>query len=207
METLEDGGGDGVQGGEDVFSAEGVGSEAGAALSAIVEEELHVFDRSEIGEVAFVVLEDEGDGVDGAAVEAEIGLEVLHGLEVVALAIELGIGDKNDAIGLMQDELHGGVVDDLAGDGVEVETDFVAGDGGGFEGEKVEEEGAVAVGGKGDEVAATGGVEAGVDAAEVGGFAAERGAAIDDFETDRLFFWLDGRHCGMRGGWAWISVC
>lgn len=137
--ALEDGGGDGVQGGENIFAAKGVGGEAGAALGAVVEEEFHVFDRGEIGEVALIVLEDEGDGVDGATIEAEVGLEVLHGLEVVALAIDLGIGYEDDAVGLMEDELHGGVVDDLAGDGVEMEADFVAGDGGGFECEEVEE--------------------------------------------------------------------
>lgn len=61
--------------------------------------------------------------------------------------------------------------------------------------------------GEGDEVATAGGVEAGVDAAEVGGFAAERGAAIDDFETDRLFFWLDGGHCEGEMKGAGVSVC
>lgn len=152
LEALKDGSRNRVQRGQDVFSTESVRCEAGATLGAIVQKELHVFHGSEIGEVAFVVLEDEGDRVDGSAVEAEVGLEILHGLEVIALAIDLGISNEDHTIGLVKDELHGGIVNDLSWDGVEVKTDFVAGDCGGFEGKKVEEESAVAVGGECDEV-------------------------------------------------------
>ena len=60
---------------------------------------------------------------------------------------------KIDAVHALQDQLAAGVVEDLAGHGVEVEAGLEAAHRAELEGQEVEEERAVGLGGEGDELA------------------------------------------------------
>ncbi len=202
---MEDGLGDGVERGEDVAAGTCVGFEAEEGDGAIVEEILEVLDRGGIREVALVVLKDDGEAVDGAVVEAEVSLEALEGLQVVALAVHLRVGDENDAVGLAQDELERGVVGDLTGDGVELEGGLVSGDGIGFDGEEVEEEGAILGGGEGDKVRAAPWIEFGVDLLDIGGLAAEGGATVHDLKGDCFVVVMDAGHVNLSSRFAVLS--
>ena len=91
----------------------------GCLLYTSVEEVFQVLDRRGIGQVALVVLHDNGQAVQRAAVHAQVGLQALQGLQVVALEVHLGIGHKDHSVRLPQHELQRGVVGDLAGNGVE----------------------------------------------------------------------------------------
>ena len=193
-ELVNDGLGDGVECGEDIAASTSIGFKAEEGDGTAVEEVFEVIDGRCVGQISLVVLQDDGEAVDGAIVEAEIGLKALEGLQIIPLAIHLGIRDEDDAIGLTQDELEGGVVGDLAGDGVEMEGGFVARDGIGFDAEEVEEERAILSRGKGNEIAAAARIELGVDLLNVGGLTAQRGAAIHDLKTDGTFVVVDAGH-------------
>lgn len=195
-ELVDDGLGDGVECGEDIATSTSIGFKAEEGDGAAIEEVFEVIDGGRVWEVSLVVLQDDGEAIDGAVVEAEIGLKALEGLQIIPLAVHLGIRDEDDAIGLAQDELEGGVVGDLAGDGVEMEGGFVSRNGIGFDAEEVEEERAILCGGEGNEIAAATRIELGVDLLNVGGFTAQRGAAIHDLKTDGAFFVVDAGHGG-----------
>src|SRR5690606_3002060 len=125
----------------------------------------------------------------------QVGLEILHRLEVVSLAVELRVCDKDHSVCLMQDQLHRGIVNDLAWDSVELKADFVAGNGGSFEGQKIKKQGAIAAGRKRHEITGTSGIQSRVDCAKVGRFATQRGAAIDDLKGDEFLTGLNDWHC------------
>src|SRR5512145_851314 len=59
-ELVEQHAGDHVEGFKDAFALVGGGGEGRDLDFAVVEQKLHVFDGSDVGEVAFVVLEDVG---------------------------------------------------------------------------------------------------------------------------------------------------
>lgn len=193
-ELVKHGLGDGVERGEHVTAGAGVGFEAEEGDGAVVEEVFEVFDRSSVRQVALVVLQDDGEAVERAAVHAQVGFEALEGLQVVALAVHLRVGDEDDAISLPQHELERGVVSDLTWDRVEMEGGLVTGQGVGLDGEEIEEQRAILRGGERDEVTAARGVELGVDLLEIGGLAAERRATIDDLEADGVVVVIDAGH-------------
>jgi len=202
-ELVDDGLGDGVECGENIASSASIGFKAEKGNGAAIEEVLEVIDGGRVWQVSLVVLQDDGEAVNGAVVEAEIGLKALKGLQIIPLAVHLGVGNKDDTIGLAQNELEGGVVGNLAGDGVEVEGGFVARNGIGFDAEEVEEEGSILCSGEGNEIAAAARIELGVDLLNVGGLTAQWGAAIDDLKTDGAFVVVDTGHGG-RGEIRWL---
>ena len=195
-ELVDDGLRDGVECGEDIAASASIGFKAEEGDGTAVEEVFEVIDGCRVREVPLVVLKDDGEAVDGAVVEAEIGLKTLEGLQIIPLAIHLGIGDEDDAIGLAQDELEGGVVGDLARDGVEMEGGVVARNGVGFDAQEVEEERAILCGGEGNEITAASRIELGVDLLNVSGLTAQRGSAIDDLKTNGTFVVVDAGHGG-----------
>ena len=198
MEAADDESGEGVEGVEDAGSGGGGGFGDGEVRGGAAERLIHGGAREGVGEVAFVVLEDDGEGVGMGAVGGEVLVERVPRGEIVRGAARVAVGDEDEAIGSAEDDLAGGVVVCLAGDGVELEAGAVAVDEDAFDGEEVEEEGAVAHGGERDEVAACGAVEPLVDPGEVGGFSGHGGAGVDEFEGDLAGFVVEDGH-GARG--------
>ena len=76
----------------------------------------------------------------------EVFLEVGEAVDVFLHFFVLGIGDEDEAIDAAEDELAGSVIDDLAGNGIELEFGFETFDGNGFYGEEVEEKGSIGAG-------------------------------------------------------------
>src|SRR5262249_60552200 len=99
-------------------------------------------------------------------------------------ALDLAVRHEDDAVHALQDQLPGGVVEDLAGDGVEVEARLEPAHGAELEGEEVEEERAVGLGREGDELALRVRVRLVVDPLEVRGLPAETRAAVDGRAVD-----------------------
>src|SRR5208283_2067753 len=137
-----------------------------------------------IGQVPFIVLKDVGDVRQTQFEGLEVLLEVGKAFDVFGHFLVLGVGDKDDAIDAPQDELASRVVDDLAGDRIELEFGFEAFDGHRFDGQEVEKQGAVGTGGQGDEFALVtgGGLDVIVDLDQVSSLSAHGGAIIDDFD-------------------------
>lgn len=77
-----------------------------------------------------------------------------------------------------------------------MEGGLVAGQRIGLDGEEVEEQRAILCCGERNEVAATFGIELGVDLLQIRGLSAERSAAIDDLEADRVIVVIDAGHDG-----------
>src|SRR5690606_26006562 len=98
------------------------------------------FRRHRVGEVALVVLDDQGDGVQVVALLRQVGPQVLEGLQVRLEAVGQRVGDEDHAVDAAQDQLAGGVVEDLAGDRVEVEAGLETADLPEAQGQEVEEE-------------------------------------------------------------------
>ena len=96
---------------------------------ARVECSLQIFDRRGVGQIALVVLDDEGHLRQVVAVLGHVVVEILHGLEVRFHSLRLRIADEHDAIDVLEYELAAGVVINLAGDGIEVETRLEAANG------------------------------------------------------------------------------
>src|SRR5205085_2113480 len=114
----------------------------------------------------------------------EVLVQVVERFDVGVHALFLRIGYEDDAIDTAQDELAAGVVEDLSGDGVEVETGLEATDGAEVERQEVEEQSTDRLGGERDHLAlllVTGLVE---DHLQVRRLAAESGAVIDDLAVD-----------------------
>lgn len=176
----------------------GSGSLEGGDLNfAIIEDEIEIFHGRDFGQVAFVVLHDVGNIVEVEVEGLEVLFEVFEGLDVLLHFIVLGVGDKDDTVDAAQNDLAGGVVDDLAGNGKEGEFGFEPLDGDGFEREEVEKEGAIAGGSEGGHLALGGGVghlHVGVHLLEVGGLAALGRTVVDDLYLKLLGRLVDNGH-------------
>src|SRR5437762_11029353 len=73
----------------------------------------------------------------------QVRAQIDHALDIGVFHGPLGVADEDDAVHALQDELAGGVVEDLAGDGVELDPRLEASDDADVEGEEVEKEGPV----------------------------------------------------------------
>jgi len=76
----------------------------------------------------------------------QVVLEIFETLDVLLHFFPLRIGHENDAVDAAQDELAGGVVNYLTGDGIELEFGDKAFNNQSVEREKVEEQGAIGCG-------------------------------------------------------------
>src|SRR2546426_1044758 len=115
--------------------------------------------------------------------------------------VVLRIGDEHDAINAAQDELAGGVVNELAGGSIELGLGFEAFDGHGFDGEGVEKEGAVGTGRQRKQFAfiAGGGLDVGMNLDQIGGLAAHGRSVIDDFDLQFFGCLIDDGHKSYLG--------
>ena len=122
VEAADDESGEGVEGIEDAGSGGGGGFADGEILGGAAERLIHDGAREGVGEVAFVVLEDDGEGAWVGAVGGEVLVEGVPCGEIVSGAARVAVGDEDEAIGSAEDDLAGGVVVCLTGDGVELEA-------------------------------------------------------------------------------------
>lgn len=77
---------------------------------------MQFFEAGDLGEVALVVLHDQGQPlVEVEVILGEVQLEVVERLEVGFEAGLLGVGDEDDGVGALEDQLAAGVVEDLPG--------------------------------------------------------------------------------------------
>src|SRR6266496_3479640 len=195
-EFVEQHAGNHVEGLEYAFALVANRGEGRRLHLAVVEKKFHVFHGRGVGQVALVVLQNVRDFVQVELEALEIVREVLKTLNVLGHFLVLRIGDEHNAVHAAQHELSGGVVNDLARDGVELELRLEALDRHGLDGEEVEEERAVGAGGQRDEFAlvAGGGLDVVVNLHEVGRLAAHCRAVIDDFDLQFFCGLIDDGH-------------
>jgi hypothetical protein len=134
----------------------------------------------DVADVPLVVLEDQGHVFEAEAQLGQVLLQVAERLDVGVEGRGLAIGDEDDPIHPLEHELAGGVVEDLAGDGVELQPDLHAADDPHVERQQVEEQGAVGLGLQAHHVAAGLGRGALVDGLQVGGLPAQARAVVHD---------------------------
>ena len=154
----------------------------------IIEQEFHIVHRRDIWQVPLVELQDIRDFGQIQLEGFEILFKVDEALDVFRHFFVLRIGDKDDAIDAAQDQLAGGVVNDLARNGVKLKLCLKALDGHRLNGQEVKEEGAIRARGERDEFAlvAGGGLHVIVDLDQVGGFATHGWSVVNDFDL-KLF--------------------
>lgn len=184
----------GIDRGKHVATAASVCFKAQKRHGAAIKKVFEILDRRGIRQIALLVLKDDRKTLDGAVVKTKICLKALKGLQIVPLAVHLGVDDKDDGISLAQHELQRGIVDHLAGHGVEVKGGFVTRDGIGLYAQEVEEQGTILRVGERHKGAATTRVELGMDLLNVRGLPAQRCAAVNNLEADVAVFVLDDRH-------------
>ena len=186
--------GRGLEGVDDARAFVGHGLDHG--LVAEAEEAFDLRDAHSGGHVPLVELEDVGNRPDVEAVFLEVGGQVRDGLDVGFHAGLLAVRHEDDAIATTQDELAAGVVEDLAGHGVEVEAHLEALDRAHVEGQEVEEQGAVRLGGQAHQLAALLRVGLLEDPLDVRGLPAEAGTVVDDLAVDLARCVVDEGHGG-----------
>src|SRR5262249_25683598 len=90
------------------------------------------------------------------------------------------IGDEDDAVDSLQNELARRVVEDLSGNGVELDSGLESADDADVEGQKVEKQGSIRFGLERHHLAAGSGRCAPVDVMEVRGLPAETRTLVND---------------------------
>jgi hypothetical protein len=133
-----------------------------------------------VREVAFVELEDERELFDHEPDLGEVFLQVLEALDVRVEHRQLRVGDEDDAVDAFQHQLARRVVEDLAGDRVELEARLEAADDADVDRQEIEEEGAVGLGLEADHFAAALRRSLRVDVVEIGRLPAEARTVVDD---------------------------
>ena len=174
----------------------GAAGKSGNFNVAIVEQKIHVLDRSGIGQVALVELQHVRD-VRQIEIEAlEILFEIGEALDVLSHFFVLRIGHKDDPVHPAQDELAGGVVDDLPRHGIKLELGFEPLDRHRLDGQEVKKERPIRTRGEGNQFAfvALGGLNVIVDLHQVGSLAAQGRPVIDDFNLEFFVCLVDDRH-------------
>ena len=117
---------------------------------------------------------------------SQVLLQVGQRVQVRVQRRLLAVGHEHDAVGALQHQLPGRVVEDLAGDGVELDARLHAPDGAEVDGQEVEEQGAVGLRGQGQHLSLVLDRRLLVDPLEVRGLPAQAGAVIDDLGRQLL---------------------
>src|SRR5215470_14332848 len=112
---------------------------------------------------------------------SEVALEVEKGFDVGVHALALRIGHEHDSVNSLQDELAACVVENLAGDGVEVKSSLESADGAQVQRQKIKEKSAVGFRGKADQLALCLGRSRVIYILKIGSLAAQARPVIDDF--------------------------
>src|SRR5262249_47129931 len=93
---------------------------------ARVEQPAHLGERRGVRQVALVVLDHGRELVEVVALVGEVDAQVVEALDVGLHALDLAVGDEDHAVHALQDQLAARVVEDLTGNGVEVEAGLEA---------------------------------------------------------------------------------
>ena len=162
----------------DSFAVDGRRLGIGIAFEA--EDALQLFHRRHAGDVALVVLDD-----DRRVVHVDLVLiHVIHQIgEALLVRVDhrrLGVGDEHDRVGALEHQLARLVVEDLAGDGIELDLEIEAPHFADVHGKEVEEERAVGLRGEGEHLPLRFGVELVEDDHQVRRLPTEAGTVIDD---------------------------
>jgi hypothetical protein len=115
---------------------------------------------------------------------AQVFLQVLNGLEVGIHSFFLRIRDEHDPVHAAQNQLAAGIIEDLAGNGIKVETRLEAANAADVDREEIEEKGPVSFGREGDHLAARLAQRLIKNPLQIGRLASQSGAVIDDFAVD-----------------------
>jgi len=145
-----------------------------------VEVGIEFVDREGVFEVPFVVLEDHGQIFDFETQFDEIVDQALEALDIRLTHGSLGIGDKDQAVHTLQNEFSCGVVENLSGDGVELESRLESTDRAHLDGEQIEEQSTVGLGLERHHFAARIRIRLGVDVAQIRRLAAQTRTVIYD---------------------------
>jgi len=182
LEFGEDLAGDLFESFEDAVAAKGDGFENGFVPAAQFFGQ--ILDREDIRQIPLIELQNVGNLLKVVSVLLKVIHEVVEGLVVGVHALLLRVGDEDDAIDAAQDQLAAGVVEDLSGNGIKMDTGFEAANGAEIERQKVEEKGTIGLRGQRDHFALLllGGLL--VNVLEIGGLAAQARAVVDDFAID-----------------------
>src|SRR5207302_6336295 len=184
----------GIESSENILPGTGDDLEALHPLLPVVQDVIEIIDRRDVWQIAFVVLQNVGEIVERHVLLGQVVLEIFETLDVFFHFLPLRIGYENHAIDAAQDELAGGVVNYLTGDGIELEFGDKALDNQSVERKKVEEQGAIGCGSERNEVAAILRINPLMDVAEIGGFAAQGGTVINDLTLDLAAGVINDRH-------------
>lgn len=167
---------------EYTFAGGGAGLEVGdPKLIEFAAEGVH---RENTRKVPFIVLNHEGNLFQFVPLLFEVDPQIIEGFDIGIHPVFLGIGNKDDTIHTFEDELTGGIIKDLARDGVQMETGLEAANLAERQRKEVEEEGPFRFCCQTDHLAFGVGSGLLVDILEIGGLAAKAGAVIDNFTVD-----------------------
>src|SRR5580704_10635246 len=138
----------------------------------------------DIWQIAFVELQHVGNLVEVVAVFLEVGHEVVEGFDIRVHALLLRVGHENDAVYAAQDQFAAGVVENLAGNGVQVNARLEAADGTQVERQKIKKQSSFRLRGQRDHLALLllGGLL--VDELKIRRLAAQPGAVVNDLAVD-----------------------
>src|SRR5262249_35477871 len=143
--------GDGLERVKDALAAAGDRLEDWFVLAKQLS--LEVVGRYRVRKVALVQLQDVGKLHQVVAMLDEVALQVEKGFDVGVHALALGIGYENDSVNALQYELAAGVVENLAGYGVEVKSGLESANGTEVQRQEVKEKSAVGFRRKADQLA------------------------------------------------------
>ncbi len=132
------------------------------------------------GEVPLVELDDDGGVVHVEVVFLQVVEQVGEALAGGLDHRGLGVGYEDDGVGAFEHELAGLVVEDLAGDGVELDLEVERADFADVDRQQVEEERAVGLGGQRQHLSLLRGIELVENHHQVSRFPAEPRPVIDD---------------------------
>jgi hypothetical protein len=114
----------------------------------------------------------------------QVLLQVVERLVVGVHALLLRIGHEYHAVNAAQYELAAGVIEDLSGNGVEMEPRAEAANAAQIQWQEIEEQGAFGFRGQRDHLALLPLAGTLVDKLQIRGFAAQTGAVVDDLAID-----------------------
>ncbi|EAU66036.1 hypothetical protein STIAU_4815 [Stigmatella aurantiaca DW4/3-1] len=150
-QVLDDQPGDGLERVQDALAAGGGGLVLGHP--ARVEHRAQLLHGQRLLDVPLVPLHHQGEPVQADALLQQVFLQVLERLAVGVQGLGLRVRDEHHPVGALEHQLAGGVVEDLAGHGVERQADRAVVDALHLHREEVEEERPVPLGGDGHHLA------------------------------------------------------
>ena len=192
--------GDCIERGKNIVPSLGAGFETETSGRTVVQKKLQIRDRGRVRQVAFVVLEDQGNLIKGQSIISQVFSQSLQSGKVFRHAFRGRVRNIDDAVHALEDQLPGGIIADLTGNGVEHEAGGIPIDDHRVDGQKIEKQSAVGGGGQGHQIPALVTFNAAVDVTQVRRLSTHRCAAVHDLERDFLGFMIDDGHTELVGG-------